>query len=224
MCRPPSPPGGTPSRGRRTRPSTITRCAWAPPPNGSTSIRSTARRRRPGSKCRSPSPTRGAHAEHAARADAARVDHHDVAVAVDVLLVVVTGEDHERLVIGPRGEGPRQVLGEPVVVDEHDVGALGQAVEPGDEAAAAAARRLVAVGQLGEAEDALRDGRASRRSTRAGRRSPPRSGPSTSMIGLPSVRPSSDSRPSEVEDRHPGPGQAAHQRRRVVVAGDRDHA
>src|SRR5919197_178779 len=57
-----------------------------------------------------------AHAVQAAGADGPRVDHHGAKVAVDVLLVVVAGQDRHRPVVVAGGEDAAEVLGEAVLV------------------------------------------------------------------------------------------------------------
>ena len=62
-----------------------------------------------------------ADSENAAGADRAGVDDQHVAVAVDVLLVVMPGEDEQRPLVGLRCGGAGQGLREAVLVHEHDL-------------------------------------------------------------------------------------------------------
>ena len=62
------------------------------------------------------------HGEHAAGAERAAVDLDDVAAAVDVLAVIVSGEDDQRRARPRRPRAPKR-RGDPEVVHQHDVAA-----------------------------------------------------------------------------------------------------
>ena len=121
------------------------------------------------------------HAERAAGPDGAAVDEDVGALALDVLAVVVAGEDEHRLA-ALRGQLLEQPVRERVPVDEHDVGPLGQGLEPVEElllrveerlllqleqaALEAAGRALAGVVPARDREAGDLDDRARRRSCR----------------------------------------------------------
>ena len=88
-------------------------------------------------------------------ADGTGVDDVDWAVVVDVLDVVMAGENRQRMVVTGCVERPRERLGEPVLMNHHNVGALRDRVEPSDQMPVRVRDRLLGVGQLPEREDAV---------------------------------------------------------------------
>ena len=155
------------------------------------------------------------HGEDAAGAERAAVDLDDVAGAVDVLAVVVSGEDDER---APRPRRPRapKRLGDPEVVHEHDVGAREESRRTTSRPSSSRRRARPASDRAG--------GRSSRPAPPADPRIRRPCKPSTEMTGGPCDacrRPSR--RPAWVRTIAPGLGQPPHDDRRVVVSrnGDR---
>jgi hypothetical protein len=93
------------------------------------------------------------HAEGATGADRAGVDNQDLAVAIDVLLVVVSRQYQQRLLVAAGLQRLREPLGQPVLMDQHDVGWARQLLEPSEQPILYAGVVAVAIRMLAKRED-----------------------------------------------------------------------
>ena len=145
-----------------------------------------------------------------------------MAVEIDVLQMVVPGEDHEAVAVAVLLQRARQGLRQPVLVHHHHVGRLRQRVEPGEQLLLGGGEQGLAVATLGEREDAARaSGIAVPRLEGVGIARHP---DAEDVLHRLAIRAPRAVQPSLVgEHDHPARRQPPHEQRRIVVAGHGDH-